>query len=121
LLISYLLLAKPSCYYVIVSNLIYWQLRGGGGPGSKWSIRALWKYLMEQEGLTQEQVDKVWMEMKSVALRTFIAAESHIHSQMNALNLSRNNCFEVWPSKPSKAVLQNRHQQMKARNMRHET
>lgn len=64
--------------------------------GSKWSLVALWKHLMEDEGMMQDQVDTIWAEIKSVVLRTFMAAESHINSQMALLNLQRNNCFEIW-------------------------
>ena len=53
--------------------------------GSKWSLVALWKYLIEKEGMAQEQVDKIWAEMKSVVLRTFISAESHINTQARIL------------------------------------
>ncbi|EKX49301.1 hypothetical protein GUITHDRAFT_135992 [Guillardia theta CCMP2712] len=64
--------------------------------GSKWSIRALWRYLREELDYTQERVDKVWSDIRSVILRTFIAAESHININTSLLHLDRSNCFELW-------------------------
>jgi len=64
----------------------------GEAVGHKWSLRVLWGEL-EKLGY---DTDKIWSDIKDVVLKTLIASESHIVTQLHTHCASQRNCFELF-------------------------
>ncbi|XP_069792027.1 tubulin monoglutamylase TTLL4 isoform X2 [Narcine bancroftii] len=60
--------------------------------GHKWSLKALWLYL-NQKGMKTEQLRE---QMKDVIIKTIIASESYVNSQMNLYVRNRYTCHELF-------------------------
>jgi len=60
--------------------------------GSKWSLKAFRRYLREVRGIDD---GKVWAGIKDTVVRTFLACESKIYTQVK-LQSAEGKCFEVW-------------------------
>ena len=61
--------------------------------GSKWSLRALWKYMQEEHGV---DVDELQLHMKDIIIKAIIAAEPKIVGKCNSMWLRRGQCFELF-------------------------
>ncbi|XP_078259405.1 tubulin monoglutamylase TTLL4 isoform X2 [Rhinoraja longicauda] len=60
--------------------------------GHKWSLKALWLYL-NQKGVKTEQLQE---QMKDVIIKTIIASESFVNSQINLYVRNRYTCHELF-------------------------
>lgn len=60
--------------------------------GHKWSLKALWLYL-NQKGVKIEQLQE---QMKDVIIKTIIASESYVNSQVNLYVRNRYTCHELF-------------------------
>jgi len=60
--------------------------------GHKWSLKSLWPEL-DKLGYDTKQI---WVDIKDIVLKTLIAAESHIVSQLHKNCASQKNCFELF-------------------------
>ncbi|XP_067843149.1 tubulin polyglutamylase TTLL4 isoform X3 [Heptranchias perlo] len=60
--------------------------------GHKWSLKALWMYL-NQKGVRTELL---WEQMKDVIVKTIIASESYVNSQMHLYVRNRYTCHELF-------------------------
>ena len=60
--------------------------------GSKWSLKAFRRYLREKRGIDD---GKVWASIKDTVVRTYLACESKIYTQVK-LHGAEGKCFEVW-------------------------
>lgn len=60
--------------------------------GHKWSLRVLWG---ELEKLGYEK-DQIWTDIKDVVLKTLIASEGHIVTQLHKNCANQRNCFELF-------------------------
>ncbi|XP_051880741.1 tubulin polyglutamylase TTLL4 isoform X2 [Pristis pectinata] len=60
--------------------------------GHKWSLKALWLYL-NQKGVKTEQLRE---QMKDVIIKTIIASESYVNSQINLYVRNRYTCHELF-------------------------
>ncbi|GCC36827.1 hypothetical protein chiPu_0015327 [Chiloscyllium punctatum] len=60
--------------------------------GHKWSLKALWAYL-SQKGV---RTDLLWEQIKDVIIKTIIASESYVNSQIHLYVRSRYTCHELF-------------------------
>ncbi|XP_078408778.1 tubulin monoglutamylase TTLL4 isoform X2 [Cetorhinus maximus] len=60
--------------------------------GHKWSLKALWAYL-NQKGV---RTDLLWEQMKDVIIKTIIASESYVNSQVHLYVRNRYTCHELF-------------------------
>ncbi|XP_048390623.1 tubulin polyglutamylase TTLL4 isoform X3 [Stegostoma tigrinum] len=60
--------------------------------GHKWSLKALWAYL-SQKGV---RTDLLWEQIKDVIIKTIIASESYVNSQIHLYVRNRYTCHELF-------------------------
>ncbi|XP_007909551.1 tubulin polyglutamylase TTLL4 isoform X2 [Callorhinchus milii] len=60
--------------------------------GHKWALKALWAYL-GQKGVN---TDALWAQIKDVIVKTIIASEAYVNSQLNMYVRNRYSCHELF-------------------------
>lgn len=60
--------------------------------GHKWSLRVLWSKL-EEMGYRKNEI---WQDIKDIVLKTLIASEGHIVTQLHKNCANQRNCFELF-------------------------